>query len=148
MNPVAGIGARLALKESDGELGRKAKSVGEVSPAPRKTVETLKEISHGKIDFVILTYPSAMGENEAIECGYHPMVMGQIQEETTGQDTKRAARDMIKHGADLILFAGGDGTALDLLQVVGDAFPILGIPSGVKMHSGLFAINPALAGWL
>lgn len=147
VNPIAGIGGRLALKGSDGELGRKAKSAGGTSPAPRRAVETLKEISRANIDFVILTYPSAMRENEAVECGYHLRVIGHIREETTKQDTKRAARDMVKHGA-LILFAGGDGTALDILQVVEDEFPVLGIPCGVKMHSGLFAINAKLAGQL
>jgi len=148
VNPVAGIGGTVALKGSNGELSRKAKSCGGVSPAPRRTLETLQEIACANIDFVMLTYPCAMGENEAVECGYHPTVLGQIPEETTAEDTKRAVRDVIKHGAEMILFAGGDGTALDILKVVEDKFPVLGIPAGVKMHSGIFAINPKLAGRL
>jgi len=148
VNPIAGIGGRVALKGSDGELSRKAKSYGGVSQAPRRTVETLQEIARANIDFVIMTYPSAMGENEAVECGYRPTVLGHISEETTAEDTKRAARDMIKRGVELILFAGGDGTALDIQEVVGDEFPVLGIPAGVKMHSGIFAINSKLAGRL
>jgi len=148
VNPIAGIGGRVAFKGSDGELSRKAKSCGGVSPAPRRAIETLQEISWADIDCVVVTYPSAMGEDEAVECGYRPTVLGHIPEETTDEDTKRAARDMIKHGAELILFAGGDGTALDILEVVGDEFPVLGIPAGVKMHSGIFAINSKLAGRL
>jgi predicted polyphosphate/ATP-dependent NAD kinase len=148
VNPIAGIGGRVALKGSDGELSRRAKEAGGVSPAPLRTVETLQEISYANIDFDMLTYPSMMGENEAVECGYHPTVLGHIGEETAAEDTKRATREMIRAGAELILFAGGDGTGLDIMEIVGDRFPVLGIPAGVKMHSGIFAINPKLAGRL
>ena len=88
VNPVAGIGGTVALKGSNGELSRKAKSCGGVSPAPRRTIETLQEISRANIDFVMLTYPSAMGEDEAVECEYHPTVLGRIPDETTAEDTK------------------------------------------------------------
>jgi predicted polyphosphate/ATP-dependent NAD kinase len=148
VNPIAGIGGRAALKGSDGELSRRAMEYGEVSPAPRRTVESLQEISYANIEFEILTYPSAMGENEAVECGYRPTVFGHIGEETTAEDTKRAVREMMKHGAELILFAGGDGTARDIMEIAGDRFPVLGIPAGVKMQSGIFAINTKLAGRL
>ncbi|HUO42884.1 MAG TPA: ATP-NAD kinase family protein [Methylomirabilota bacterium] len=148
VNPVAGIGGRVGLKGSDGELSRKAKSYGGVSQASHRTVEALQEISCANIDFALLTYPYLMGETEAVECGYRPTVLGHIPVETTAEDTKRAATDFIERGADLILFTGGDGTALDILGVAGDEFPVLGIPAGVKMHSGVFAINPRLAGRL
>jgi predicted polyphosphate/ATP-dependent NAD kinase len=43
---------------------------------------------------------------------------------------------------DLIVFCGGDGTARDIVSVVDLQVPILGIPSGVKMYSGVFGVTP------
>jgi predicted polyphosphate/ATP-dependent NAD kinase len=54
-----------------------------------------------------------------------------------------ATRQFLNAGVDLILFCGGDGTARDIASVAGTSVPILGIPSGVKMFSGVFAVTPA-----
>jgi predicted polyphosphate/ATP-dependent NAD kinase len=98
-------------------------------------------------DIEVVTYPYDMGEDIAKECGFTPTIIGSIQKgETSAVDTRNAARDMLRLKVDLILFAGGDGTARDIYEAVDSKIPVLGIPSGVKVHSSAFAVNPEKAG--
>ncbi|MFC1969553.1 ATP-NAD kinase family protein, partial [Chloroflexota bacterium] len=98
-------------------------------------------------DIELITYPHEMGENKAKECGFYPTVIGSISpNRTTARDTKNAAKEMIKAKVDLLLFAGGDGTAKDICNVIGKQLPTLGIPAGVKIHSAVFGTSPKNAG--
>src|SRR2546422_2151762 len=69
-------------------------------------------------------------------------------ERTTSADTSKAVEACVDRGAELLLFCGGDGTARDVGEAIRDRIPILGIPAGVKMHSGLFAVSPPAAAHL
>jgi predicted polyphosphate/ATP-dependent NAD kinase len=99
-------------------------------------------------DVELIAYPASMGEEEAREAGLAPSVIGLVGTETTAADTRAAVTAMAEEGVDLLLFAGGDGTAVDVLEAVGGRVPALGIPAGVKMHSAVFAVNPRSAGRL
>jgi len=150
VNPIAGIGGRVGLKGSDGlKTLRKALELGAEKTAPTRAVEALNRIAPIKDQIELITYPHEMGENEARECGFKPVVIGSIKSgRTTSEDTVRAAREMLELGVELILFAGGDGTARDIYEAVDGKVPVLGIPAGVKIHSGVYAVNPASAGEL
>jgi predicted polyphosphate/ATP-dependent NAD kinase len=90
-----------------------------------------------------------MGADEARCAGLEPLVLGSIgPSRTTADDTLRAARDLVVWGAQLLVFAGGDGTARDIVRSAGDAVPVVGIPAGVKIHSSVFATTPRHAGEL
>jgi predicted polyphosphate/ATP-dependent NAD kinase len=148
VNPVAGIGGAVGLKGSDGvDIQRQARSLGAESLATIRTVGSLAQLATVSEDFTILTYPGEMGEEAVRQGRLEPVLIGEINPgHTTAQDTRRAAAQMCEIGVELIVFAGGDGTARDLYSVVGTEIPVVGIPAGVKMHSAVFANSPVAAG--
>jgi len=146
VNPLAGVGGSVALKGSDGdETARKALELGAEPKANLRTLQAL-EVLKG-LDLKMVTYPAEMGESAAREAGFEPEVVGEITSgETSADDTEKAAQALVEHGVDLILFAGGDGTARNICNSLDDSFPVLGIPAGVKIHSGVYAVTPKAAG--
>jgi predicted polyphosphate/ATP-dependent NAD kinase len=148
VNPVAGMGGRVGLKGSDGaDILRLARQLGAEPEAPRRAVQTLEVVSRIKSQIEVVTYPAEMGEDATRASGLMPKVIGSIvRGATTAEDTRQAAHDMENEGVDLILFAGGDGTAKDIYQAIGQRVPALGIPAGVKIHSSVYAITPRHAG--
>ena len=150
VNPVAGLGGRVGLKGSDGaETLRRARELGAQPRSPARAVLALQAIKTGSPSFMLYTYPGEMGEDEAREAGLDPNVIGKITADaTTAQDTKEAAKTLADLGVDLLLFAGGDGTARDVYEAIDSRVPVLGIPTGVKIHSAVYAVTPAAAGRL
>lgn len=150
VNPIAGMGGSVGLKGSDGlEILERARALGAKPKSPYRTTQALEQISSFKGKVEIITYPGKMGEEEAIAAGFEPTVIGLRKEgDTTPEDTINAARDMKEMGVDLILFAGGDGTARNIFDSIGTNIPALGIPAGVKIHSAVYGQTPKRAGEL
>ena len=147
VNPVAGIGGRVGLKGSDGlEIQKQALALGALPESLNRAVQAVERLS--LLDNLeVITYPGEMGADAARAGGFEPTVIGSITPgETTPEDTLNAAREMLLLAVDLLLFAGGDGTARDIYNAVGGDLPVLGIPAGVKIHSAVFGTNPRSAG--
>jgi predicted polyphosphate/ATP-dependent NAD kinase len=147
VNPIAGIGGRVGLKGSDGaEIQKKALALGAVPQSLNRAIQALEGLKPVD-ELEVITYPGEMGEEAARACGLEPTVIGSIEPgETTPEDTMNAAREMLRLHVDLLLFAGGDGTARDIYNAIGGELPALGIPAGVKIHSAVFGANPMSAG--
>ncbi|MCK4455522.1 MAG: ATP-NAD kinase family protein [Thermoplasmata archaeon] len=149
VNPIAGMGGRVGLKGTDGVL-EKALELGGRPVAPEKMSKFLDALSsllksENVEGIEWLTCGESMGASYLEEFGEGPWeweVVFQPGDPTAAEDTKAACSVFSERDPGLIVFCGGDGTARDIWKVVGNEIPIIGIPSGVKMHSGVFGMNP------
>ena len=145
VNPVAGMGGKVGLKGTDGVL-KQAIKLGAKPVASGKAEVTIKEFLSNysvKNEILWFTCSGKMGGDELKKAGIKKMeiIYTPTSKETNSNDTKNACKKLLEKQVDLILFCGGDGTARDIFEIVSTKLPILGIPSGVKMHSGVFGIN-------
>jgi predicted polyphosphate/ATP-dependent NAD kinase len=146
VNPVAGMGGAVGLKGTDGKaIVNQARSLGAKPIAPVRAKAFLSELKPVKSGVRLILGAGNMGEDEAKSTGFTYKVLGERKKETSAEDTVAIAKKMVGVGVALIVFCGGDGTARDILNAVGTAIPVLGVPTGVKMHSAVFAVNPQAA---
>ncbi|MBX3708113.1 MAG: NAD(+)/NADH kinase [Pseudomonadales bacterium] len=147
INPVAGSGGVLALKGSDDRAALAAAGAdglaGRGAARAARALAAMGPAVHG-VEW--LAWGGAMGADVLQAAGIAARVVGTPGAPTTRADTVAAARALAAAGADLLVFCGGDGTARDVLEAIGLGLPVLGIPAGVKMHSGVFATTPEAAG--
>jgi predicted polyphosphate/ATP-dependent NAD kinase len=149
INPIAGMGGRVGLKGTD-DVVEEAIRLGAKPVASAKAAQTLcllqkaldGEAHRPGLEWV--TCSGSMGEDALRDAGFdNTTILHKTAETPTAGDTAEATRAFLKAGVDLILFCGGDGTARDITHIAGESVPILGIPSGVKMYSGVFGVSPA-----
>ncbi|ARS91509.1 ATP-NAD kinase family protein [Natrarchaeobaculum aegyptiacum] len=175
VNPIAGMGGRVGLKGTDGKLGE-ARDLGAEPRAPGRARKALRALYNREPDLTVYTAAGVLGEDVARDAGFDPRVVYAPADDsdsgdgdagngtegvatdpsnpgTTATDTREAVRAFLERGVDLVLFVGGDGTAVDVASVLedgdtGDAgeTPMLGVPAGVKVYSSVFAVTPADAG--
>jgi len=151
VNPIAGMGGRVGLKGTDGKLAE-ARERGAEPRAPGRAIEALTALRERDPEAEVVTWGGRMGTDPAREAGFEPTVLGEPEgEETTPEDTRDAVRALVESGVDLVLFVGGDGTAVDVATTLEDVdadVPMLGVPAGVKVYSSVFAVTPRAAGRL
>lgn len=148
INPLAGIGGPTALKGSDG-VAELALARGAQPQAAQRTRLALEHLLPVRERVEFLTFPGAMGADLLADLGFAYRLVGQIEgPSSTAADTRHAVHALQDAGVALILFAGGDGTARDVAEAAREGQPVLGIPAGVKIHSGVYAISPRAAGEL
>lgn len=144
------MGGRVGLKGTDGlDILEKARRLGAKPESQQRTQEALSMIKSLRDEIEIITCAGQMGEDSVNHLSLAPEVIDVGRTSvTTASDTQRAVKELKGLGVDLLLFAGGDGTARDVYSAIGGSLVVLGIPSGVKIHSAVFASNPLIAGEL
>jgi predicted polyphosphate/ATP-dependent NAD kinase len=144
VNPVAGMGGSVGLKGTDGGLYKEAVKLGAEPVTPGRTEAFLSHIRH-RDEITLLVAPGEMGAQHVAPFAIPFTVVGQIGDETTAADTQRIAAQMVAHGAELLVFVGGDGTARDVHDAIDAEIPVVAVPAGVKVYSAVFALNPRAA---
>ena len=161
VNPDAGLGGRLGLKGSDGqaELARSMGAEDRSGPRMRAMLEHFSSIHRaGFEDISWVTSEGRMGTEwfPESEIGSISTVHSSSRG-TSAADTQDAVNSLLESEIDLLVYAGGDGTTRDVVAALESAespeTPVIGVPTGVKMHSGCFAASPkaaaeALSSWL
>jgi predicted polyphosphate/ATP-dependent NAD kinase len=150
INPIAGMGGRVGLKGTDDVLGeairRGAKPIsGKRASEMLKPLIRARDQYNRELPVMWITVSGKMGADILEESGFSRKeyrIVYRCSDKTTREDTQNACREFLKGNVELIVFCGGDGTARDIYEVVNAQTPIVGIPAGVKMHSGVFGMNP------
>ncbi len=152
INPVAGMGGSVGLKGTD-HMVEEAIRRGAKPRANDRVRQALKELLEIQNELEIVTCPGDMGEDTAKSMGFRTTVLHtggrkNLKDlfDSSRTDTIVLSKALEEAGVDLLLFAGGDGTARDIYEGVGTELPALGIPAGVKIHSPVYAKNPQSAG--
>ena len=153
-NPDAGLGGRLGLKGSDGqaELARSRGAEDRSGPRLESMIRHFSKIHRDEsrqIEWVTST--GRMGTDWIPD----ELDIGTISEahqspgKTSASDTADAVEILLESGIDLLVYSGGDGTTRDIVSALSSSetpeMPVIGVPSGVKMHSGCFASSPKAA---
>ncbi|WP_406501835.1 NAD(+)/NADH kinase [Streptomyces sp. NBC_01590] len=155
VNPVAGLGGRVGLGGTDGpDRARVALSLGARPRAGARAAAALGELAAraggpARDGLLVVTAAGPLGAGSVAAAGLAARIVytAGAGRDTSAADTAAAVRAVVAEGVDLLLFAGGDGTARDVLGAVGGVpCPVLGVPTGVKMHSAVFAVSPRAAG--
>ena len=161
VNPDAGLGGRLGLKGSDGQANF-ARSMGAEDRAGPRVSDALlyfSKIYDNDKDIQWYTSKGRMGSQwipDNISIGNFNLIH-ESPGFTSQSDTSTLVSLLIDSNIDLILYAGGDGTTRDIVSALDSqnksSIPVIGIPCGVKMHSGCFASSPkagaeVLSSWL
>jgi len=145
VNPLAGLGGAAGLKGTDGgDTALRALACGAVPQAGPRAARALAVLASACPGAAIVAGPGALGADWANGLAVTPVDIGPLT--GTAGDTSNVVAAM--GPVDLVVFAGGDGTARDVARCLPRGTGLLGIPCGVKMHSAVFALSPELAGRL
>ncbi len=154
INPLAGIGGAVGLKGSDGSaVVAEALHRGAQPHAQERTLAALAQFK-GSLAEPVLTAGGSMGKDALEQAGIdYEVVYTPARTVTTADDTFNAVVALCERAIDLLLFAGGDGTARDVLNALRqqgfeEKLTVIGIPAGVKIHSAVYAVSPTQAGEL
>ena len=153
-NPDAGLGGRLGLKGSDGqaELARSKGAEDRSGPRLESMLVHFSRIHRTESNQIEwITSTGRMG-TEWIPVEFDIGTISEVHQspgKTSASDTQYAVARLLENGIDLLVYSGGDGTTRDIVSSLSDSetpeLPVIGVPSGVKMHSGCFASSPKAA---
>ena len=161
VNPDAGLGGRLGLKGSDGQAEFARSQGAEDRAGPRVSV-ALTHFARLRKDPSSLEWITSEGRMGTDWIG-SDLEIGSVSAIhtssglTTSEDTAGLVAQLLESNIDILVYGGGDGTTRDIVAALESAgsqnLPIIGVPCGVKMHSGSFAASPkaaaeVLSAWL
>ena len=160
VNPDAGLGGRLGFKGSDGRAAeaRAAGAKDRAGPRMQQTLDALKallssSLNRSNVEVECIGWKGRMG-GAWVPSANEKMFfteIGETPKETSVTETGQLVAALVEAGAEAILYAGGDGTTRDIANTLesinkeAQEIPLIGVPGGVKMHSGCFATTPKAA---
>ena len=159
VNPDAGLGGRLGLKGSDGQadFARSQGAEDRAGPRVRDSLKHFTRIHKNQSEIEWFTSEGRMGTDWIDSEIGNVSIIHNSTGKTSADDTSILVNELLKSEIDLLLYGGGDGTTRDVVATLdyegSSSLPIIGVPCGVKMHSGCFAASPkaaaeVLSAWL